>query len=72
MKTLSEKAVIGRINRRLQDEQVCVARHGTNLCGNVGRYYALDDRNVITATHIDLETWARDLGALLPGEAIAT
>lgn len=69
--SVSENAAIQRINRRLDDERVRKCGFNSRDYPNLGRFYAVNDRNNITAKDIDLEEWARDLGALHPRESIA-
>jgi hypothetical protein len=37
----------------------------------MGNYFTVNDRNVITGSHIDLEDWGRDYGCLCSNELLA-
>jgi hypothetical protein len=70
---VSENALIGRINRKLarEGEKVRKCRESSRWFYDVGRFYSTNiDRNMITATNVDLESWARELGVLYPGEQL--
>jgi len=72
---VSERALIARLNRKLAEDDwmVKVARPGSRLENNVGRYYALDYRlNAVMHTHLDLETFAADKGCLAAYERLET
>ena len=73
MKTLSPKALIGRINRRLAHEHEALrTSRGTRAEQELGRHYVLDlDRNAILARDIDLESYGRELGVLSEGVQVA-
>ena len=63
---VTETAMIQRLRRALRKE-------GTRLVHmpkDAGRYYAVNDRNVVIAQHVDPEAWARDAGVLKPDERV--
>ena len=65
--TVSEKALIGRINRVLAKQSLRLHKNRLrSLClDNLGRYYLLDtDTKTIVDHHIPLEMYANDLGVL--------
>ena len=68
-----EHVLVKRINRRLapNGEKMKVAR--TRYRSTVGgKYYIFAiDGNFVVRDHINLETIARELGALAPGERLA-
>ena len=70
--TTTTSAIKQRINRKLrhQDERLKTSRsHGER--SNLGDYYIVDFRNIVTASHCNLTELARDLGVLAHGETIA-
>jgi hypothetical protein len=75
---VSERALLQRVNRRLakDNEQLRTARGFRDGLyrhedSTLGRYYAVDlSRNVVTAAHIDLEKWGRELEVLKPWEVL--
>lgn len=74
MATITENALVARINRNLshKNERLRTAR-GNREESDLGRHYIVDtDRNTITAQHINVESIARELGVLRAGESIAT
>lgn len=62
MQTITERALIQRINRRLakEGERLCASRPRERA--NLGNYHTIDvNRNTVEAYHIDdLEAWARE------------
>jgi hypothetical protein len=68
--TVSESALLRRINRRLahEGERMCIPRGQHN---QLGPYYIVNDRNVITAYGCDLETVARELNVIGCDERLA-
>ncbi len=73
MKTITEQALIKRINRALakQYESVRRCREDSRAFGYYGTYYVLDTwRNSPIATHVDLESLGRELGVLGQYEAL--
>ena len=71
---VSERALIARINRKLahEGEQLRKKRSPWAAWGAADwGFYAVDvNRNVITADHVDLESWGKELGALEPYERL--
>jgi hypothetical protein len=68
---VSESALIRRINRKLRPkgESLRKSRRETGYCG---RYYVLDVyRNAVIGIHVNLEIYARELGALRDDERLA-
>ncbi|WP_299591711.1 hypothetical protein [uncultured Microbulbifer sp.] len=71
---VSERALLRRINRRLEDklEEVCKCAESSQWHSDLGDYYCVDQNlNTVIAQHIDLEAWGRELGALKPHEEMA-
>jgi len=70
---VSERALIGRINRRLDRDykKLYKSRPGSRLEANVGRFYVVDVwRNTVVDTHVDLESYGRELGVLAEWEQL--
>lgn len=73
MKSVTESAVIKRLRR-------CLIKRGEFLKTNrserwwsdLGNYYILNDRNVIVASHIDIQALARSEAVLNPSEVIVS
>ena len=66
MKSMNEAAIVKRINRALasEDEKLRKSRGGWTAA-NFGDFYVHDwRRNIVTATHVDPEDLARELGVL--------
>lgn len=63
---LSERALVARINRRLNREgqTLRLCREDSRWFLELGRYYIVDDRNNITAQGVSLEALAADLGVM--------
>lgn len=72
MKTITEKALVSRINRRLAPSGTTLRKAlGESLRAEVGDFYELDMHlNVITVKHVVVEKWGRELGALRPTESV--
>lgn len=79
--TVSDSAVLKRINRKLAHEHKHVRKTRgfyNQVCGpffdhNLGEYYCVDwYSNVITATHLDIEALGRELGVLRDSEALSS
>ena len=71
---LTERTLIKRINRKLQQDNYSVmkiARPGSRDEDSLGRYYLLDDRNTVIDSHCNLEDYGRDLGVLAPHDTVA-
>jgi hypothetical protein len=70
---VSERALIGRINRRLGRDykKLFKSRPGSRLEANVGRFYVVDVwRNTVVDTHVDLKSYGRELGVLAEWEQL--
>lgn len=75
---VTERALVQRINRKLKPagQQLRRARR-VNVGGayeedcNLGRYFVIDLYSGILSRDVDLESWARDAGALAPYEELA-
>lgn len=63
MIAICERAIVARINRKLSKtgERLRVCRESSKWFNDLGRYYMINDRNVICAAHIDLEQWNKQL-----------
>ena len=64
--SISERALVARIKRRLAADgsQLLAARPDSRQAREVGRFYVVDSRQVVTQTHVDLTRFAKDLGVL--------
>ncbi len=74
MNTITEAALIARINRRLaQDGQrLCRTRQGSRDESNVGQFYIVaNDTNCVEASWCDLDALGREVGALRDNERTA-
>ena len=72
-KTVSERAVIARINRALakDGEALRKTRADSRWISDLGYYYIIDTNlNTITAQHLSLSELARELNVLKPWEAL--
>ena len=71
--TVSEGAVFSRLRRKfLKDgERLMRCQPGSKWFSDLGHYYTVDCQNHTSATHLDLESAAREAGVLLPSESIA-
>ena len=70
--SLSERAVIQRINRKLAHkyEKLCKSR-GWRELQNLGDYHVIDSyRNVLIKSHVNIEELARELGVMADHERI--
>lgn len=72
---VTERAVIGRINRKLakEDERLHVApNHAGGENADLGRYYIVDTgTRAVIYTHQDLESLAQELNVMGPREVLA-
>jgi hypothetical protein len=80
---VSVRALLQRVNRKLaqQNERVCRTRPVFDVAGgdaermrpsydrNLGQFYKVNAMGIL-ATHLDLETEAREIGCLAPYEAM--
>ena len=74
MAYVSESALLGRVNRKLsaQGEVLRRCSERSRWFDDLGRYYTVSVyHNAIIDKHNDLETLARELGALGPAEVLA-
>jgi len=67
-----ERALLARVNRKLaRDGPLRVKKLRGQAQAQLGDYCLLDlNRNTIKVAHLDLESYARDLGVLLPYVAL--
>ena len=79
VKPVTERALIRRINRVLAQEAkvLHLCRLDSQWFRDLGRYYQVDQNNNIcgptwVTTCADLEAYAREIGALGPGESLKT
>ena len=74
MKTISERALIQRINRYLEKEEgqlLRTCRENSRSYPSLGRYYIIDiNRNFVVSTHEDLENLGRDLKVMSKHETL--
>lgn len=74
MTPVSERALIGRINRLLAKkatpEMLLRCREDSRWSNDLGRYYITDSNRHLRDTDVDIEKLGRELGALKPGEAL--
>jgi hypothetical protein len=71
---ISERALMGRINRKLNHEYKAVRKTRPNSMErmNLGEYYLLDTyRNIVEAFNVKLDNIARDLGVMAEYEELA-
>jgi hypothetical protein len=67
-------ALVARINRKLAKDWKKLHKYRESSSGhhNLGDYYVVDSyRNAIINTHVDVLSFARDLGVIHPGELLA-
>jgi hypothetical protein len=73
-KKVSRAALIARINRRLAKDGEALRQCPENRRDYhiLGDAYVIDlNRNVVISKHVDLRRYAKNLGALKPGEVLA-
>lgn len=71
--TISERALLARINRKLKqdNEQVRKCKVDSRSYWDLGSYYVIDlSKNAVTATHVDLSKWGRELKVLADFEVL--
>jgi len=64
---ITERALLARVNRRLEKESrvIKICKTNSRWYNDFGRYYEVDTaNNTITAQHIDLGGLAREMGCL--------
>lgn len=61
----TESATVARLNRKLaaQGEHVRTCRENSRDFWELGRFYVVNDRNMVTAKDIDPERWLAELEA---------
>jgi hypothetical protein len=70
--SVSTAAVIARINRRLKPDYEMLRRSRPRWRSTVGDYYVVDlYHNMILQTHVDVEAFGREVGALKGFEEVA-
>lgn len=64
--TVSERALVQRVNRKIKDDRLVLKRsRGARMIDDVGRFYLLNFyRNILIGKDLDLEAYARQVGAL--------
>jgi hypothetical protein len=69
---VTERAIVQRLNRRLaHDYESIKTPRGERNLQSLGRFYLLNTyQNWIMKTHIDPESFARDLGVMAPWEVV--
>ncbi|MCY2991305.1 MAG: hypothetical protein NTY19_26040 [Planctomycetota bacterium] len=70
---VSKRAIIQRINRKLAPmDRKLKALRSQRWQSDLGDYYVVDlPRNFVVDSHIDLEAYGRELGALAAWETLA-
>jgi len=71
--TVSERALIKRVNRKLEPRAHLLRKTRDGVCTrqDLGRFYVIDCyRNFIVYTHVGIESFARELGALADDEIL--
>jgi hypothetical protein len=69
---VTARALIHRINRRLEEKQQMVRRGGEGRTRNaLGEYYVIDlKRNVVIRQHVDLQVLCLEVDVLRPWEQL--
>jgi len=70
---VSERALVGRINRALRDDDLMLRKNrpGGRAEQEMGRYFELNTRiNGATQYHVDIEDYGRELGVLREWEEL--
>ncbi len=72
MVTITERALMARINRKLTREGSCLRKTGYNSqwYSTTGRYYVYQPHTRQMATNQDLEKLGRELGVITNGEML--
>ena len=71
---VSERAVMQRINRRLtrEDKRIHRARRWPEHL-KLGKHYIIDElKNVVCDSHVFIEQYAREIGAMQPWECLVS
>ena len=73
MATVTEEALLGRINRKLAHDGTRIRKtRGARWRGTLGDFYEVDiARNAVLAMKVDIAAWGRDLGVLRDGEVLS-
>jgi hypothetical protein len=74
-KKITERALIGRINRKLASESQVLKKNrvDSQWINDLGYFYLVDfQRNTIEADHIDLPTLAKEIGVLADFEELVS
>jgi hypothetical protein len=73
MNTVSKRALIARLNRKLyRDDQVIKTSRGERMRQQVGEHYVIDvSMNAVIAHDVDIEHYGREYGCLAPQERLA-
>ena len=67
--TVTERALIQRINRKLAHKWEKLRTSSKRAFNNLGRFHVIDSyRNSVILTHVKLEDLARDIGVMHPLE----
>jgi aspartyl aminopeptidase len=66
MKSNTERAILARVNRKLvkQGGRLLVCPENSRWFNNLGRYYCVNNNNIITAQFVDLDDWAKELAVI--------
>jgi hypothetical protein len=76
MKKTVEQLLLNRVNRKLvigqSGSRVHLCRYDSKWFNELGRCYETDERNLIVSKHVDLEDYAKDVGATAPAIAQTT
>lgn len=71
--TVTKRAIMGRINRKIKPEYQKVRKTRTTSGGYdyLGKYHLIDSySNSVRDTHIDLAEYAKELGVIHPSETV--
>lgn len=70
-KPVSERALLARINRKLNDggRKLCRSKPSDKSHETLGRFYLADEHSVLEA-HVDLVKLGRELGCLKDSETL--
>ena len=66
MNEISERALVARINRSLSKtgERLRVCREASKWFDQLGRFYCVNNHNRVSATHVNMKQWAKELKAI--------
>lgn len=73
MSAVTERALLGRINRKIAPEyqRVCKTRSTSSGYDYLGKYVLIDSySNSVRDTHIDLAEYAKELGVIHSSETV--